>query len=140
MPRSPRRARAQSPRSPPPVLLRASREWQVHLPSGRGAGRRLPDSPGQGEWRHMGSPLDYAGLGLAALAGWIGVPGLGEGALIAAGVYAARGRLDITEVVVVACIGATIGGMAGWLLGLKLGRSVFAGPGPFLRARGRVLD
>jgi membrane-associated protein len=91
--------------------------------------------------RHLHGPsIDYAGLGLAATAGWVGVPGLAEGALIAAGVLAARGRLDLGEVVAIACVGAALGGIAGWLLGLKLGRSVFAGPGPLRRSRVRVLD
>jgi membrane protein DedA with SNARE-associated domain len=88
----------------------------------------------------VGSPIDYAGLGLAAGAGWVGVPGLGETALIAAGVLAAKGRLDLAEVVAVAFVGAAAGGVAGWVLGLKLGYSVFAGPGPFQRSRLRVLD
>jgi membrane-associated protein len=87
-----------------------------------------------------GPSVDYAGLGLAAMAGWIGVPGLGEGALIAAGVLAARGKLDLGEVVAIACLGAAVGGLIGWLVGLRLGRSVFAGPGPFRGTRVRVLD
>jgi membrane-associated protein len=86
------------------------------------------------------SPIDYAGVGLAATAGWAGVPGLGETALIAAGVLAAHGRLDLAEVVAVAFVGATAGGVAGWVLGLKLGHPVFGGPGPFRRTRLRVLD
>jgi len=85
------------------------------------------------------SQLDYAGLGLAAAAGWVGVPGLGETALIASGVLAARGRLDLAEVVSAAFAGAVIGGIVGWAIGLKLGYSVFAGPGPLRRTRVRVL-
>jgi membrane protein DedA with SNARE-associated domain len=90
--------------------------------------------------RHAHGPsIDYAGVGLAATAGWVGVPGLGEAALIAAGILAARGHLDIGEVVVVAWIGATIGGVAGWLVGLKVGHTVFGGPGPLRPTRLRVL-
>jgi membrane protein DedA with SNARE-associated domain len=90
--------------------------------------------------RHLHGPsIDYAGLGLAATVGWIGVPGVGEAALIAAGVVAARGRLDISEVVGIAFLGAAAGGVLGWAVGLRIGHSVFAGPGPFRGARLKVL-
>src|SRR3954447_5018785 len=68
---------------------------------------------------HHGLPVDYAGLGLAAGVGWVGVPGVGEAALIAAGVLAASGRLDLGEVVAVAFVAAAVGGVVGWLIGLK---------------------
>ena len=91
--------------------------------------------------RHLHGPsTDYAGLALAAAAGWVGVPGLGETALIAAGVLAASGRLDLAEVIAVAFVGAAAGGVGGWALGLKLGQPVFGGPGPFRRMRLRMLD
>jgi membrane protein DedA with SNARE-associated domain len=103
------------------------------IPGTSGAERCFLDNAG------VHSQLDYAGLGLAATAGWVGVPGLGETALIASGVLAARGRLDLAEVVSVAFVGAVMGGIAGWLLGLKLGYAVFAGPGPLRGIRLRVL-
>jgi membrane protein DedA with SNARE-associated domain len=77
----------------------------------------------------------YVGLGAAALLGWAGIPGAGEAALVAAAVYAARGRLDIVEVVVVAWAGAMAGGVAGWIVGLRGGRALIVRPGPFYRAR-----
>ncbi len=77
-----------------------------------------------------GPPFDYTALALACAASWVGVPGPGEPVLIAAGVLAARHRLDITEVVLVAWIAATAGGVVGWLIGLKAGRAVLAAPGP----------
>ena len=40
-----------------------------------------------------------------------------EPVLIAAGVLAARGRLDIASVLLVAWRGATAGGIIGWLIG-----------------------
>src|SRR5207244_7829985 len=46
---------------------------------------------------------------------------------------------DLGEVLAVAFVGATAGGVLGWLLGLKLGHSVFGGPGPLRRTRLRVL-
>ena len=59
--------------------------------------------------------IDYIGLFLAAAASWAAVPGPGEAALIAAGISAAHGHLDLSSVVAVAWAGATVGGAAGWL-------------------------
>jgi membrane protein DedA with SNARE-associated domain len=86
-----------------------------------------------------GSPIDYAGLAAAAAASWLGVPGPGEPVLIAAGIFAARHKLDIGEVLLVAWASATAGGIAGWLIGLKAGRTVLEARGPFWRARTRAL-
>jgi membrane protein DedA with SNARE-associated domain len=82
-----------------------------------------------------GPPIDYVGLALASGASWFGVPGPGEPVLIAAGVIAAKSKLDITSVLLVAWIGATAGGVLGWLVGLKAGRALVTGPGPFRRVR-----
>jgi undecaprenyl-diphosphatase len=73
-----------------------------------------------------GPPGGYVGIAAAALASWAGLPGPGEAALVAAGVVAARGRLDITEVVLLAWAGAAGGGMIGWILGLRGGRALVA--------------
>ena len=85
--------------------------------------------------RFRGPPIDYGALSLASAASWIGVPGPGEPVLIAAGVIAAKHHLDITSVIVVAWVGATVGGVAGWLIGLKAGRALLTAPGPLLRLR-----
>jgi len=82
-----------------------------------------------------GAPIDYVGLALAAAASWIGVPGPGEPVLIAAGVFAARHKLDITPVIAAAAVGAASGGVLGWLIGLKAGHALLTGPGPFRRWR-----
>jgi membrane protein DedA with SNARE-associated domain len=86
-----------------------------------------------------GPPIDYVGLAAAAAASWIGVPGPGEPILIAAGVFAARHHLDIVSVVVVAWLAATAGGTAGWLIGMKAGRTVLSARGPLWKARTRTL-
>ncbi len=86
-----------------------------------------------------GAPIDYGALATAAAASWIGVPGPGEPVLIAAGVVAAHHRLDIGSVLVVAWLGATAGGIAGWLGGMKAGRTVLTAPGPLLRLRSKVI-
>lgn len=90
--------------------------------------------------RHLHGPsIDYAGVGAAAVIGWVGAPGVGEAGLIAGGILAARGKLDLTAVVAVAWFGATVGGVAGWLIGLKIGHAVLAGPGPFRGGRLKLL-
>ncbi|MEA2158573.1 MAG: hypothetical protein QOD66_953 [Solirubrobacteraceae bacterium] len=82
-----------------------------------------------------GAPIGYWALAAASAASWIGVAGPGEPVLIAAGVFAAKHRLDIASVLLVAWVGATAGGVAGWLLGLKGGRALLTAPGPLLRFR-----
>ncbi len=82
-----------------------------------------------------GPPFDYAGLALAAGASWLGLPGPGEPVLIAAGILAARHKLDIGSVVLVAFLAAAAGGLLGWLLGRWAGRAVLTAPGPLLSAR-----
>jgi membrane protein DedA with SNARE-associated domain len=83
---------------------------------------------------------DYVGLGAAAAASWAGLPGPGEAALIAAGVLAARHHLDIGSAVVVAWLGAMVGGTVGWLVGLRAGRTIVTAPGPLHRTRLAALE
>jgi membrane protein DedA with SNARE-associated domain len=87
-------------------------------------------------FHHVRGPaFDYVGLGLAAFASWAGLPGPGEALLLAAGVFAAKHKLDITPVLVVAFVAATVGGITGWLVGLIAGRSVLTAPGPLRSIR-----
>ena len=86
-----------------------------------------------------GPPIDYFGLAAAAAASWIGLPGPGEPVLIAAGIFAAKHRLDIGEVIVVAWLAATAGGIAGWLIGMKAGRTLLTARGPLWKARTRAI-
>lgn len=82
-------------------------------------------------FHHVRGPaFDYVGIALAAFASWVGLPGPGEALLLAASVYAAKHKLDITPVVIVAFLGATAGGIVGWVVGLKAGRTVLTAPGP----------
>lgn len=89
--------------------------------------------------RFHGPHVDYVGVGLAAALSWIGVSGVGEAALIAAGIVASRGKVDIASIVFVAWVGATVGGVAGWLIGLKGGRTLMTRPGRLYRVRTRLL-
>jgi membrane protein DedA with SNARE-associated domain len=77
-----------------------------------------------------GSSIGYLGVALASAASWLGVPGPGEPLLIAAGVLAAKNKLDITTVIVIAFASAVAGGIAGWMIGLKAGRAVLTTRGP----------
>jgi membrane-associated protein len=87
-----------------------------------------------------GSPLDYIGLAAAAAASWAGLPGPGEPVLIGAGVLASKGRLDLTTVLVAAWIGATAGGIIGWVIGRRAGHRVLTGRGPLRRQRLRAVN
>jgi membrane-associated protein len=85
---------------------------------------------------HLHGPsLGYVGIGLAAVASWAGVPGPGETALIAGGILAAQGRLDLAELLVVAWLGAMVGGVAGWALGRHAGQALLTAPGRLYRQR-----
>jgi membrane protein DedA with SNARE-associated domain len=86
-----------------------------------------------------GPPVDYLGLAAAAAASWFGVPGPGEPVLIAAALYAAKHSLDIGAVLLIAWVAATIGGIGGWLIGLKGGRALVTTPGPLQRLRQNAL-
>jgi membrane protein DedA with SNARE-associated domain len=86
-----------------------------------------------------GPTIDYVGLAGASGASFFGLPGPGESVLIAAAVSAARHHLDIVSVVVVAFLGAAAGGILGWLVGLKAGRTLLTRRGPLHRQRLKAL-
>jgi len=90
--------------------------------------------------RFHGPRGDYVGLAGAAAASWAGLPGPGEAALITAGVLAAHHKLDLLSVVATAWLGATLGGTAGWWIGLKAGREVVTKPGPLHHLRIAALE
>jgi membrane protein DedA with SNARE-associated domain len=89
--------------------------------------------------RFAGPHVDYVGLAVAACVSWVGITGPGEAALIAAGIAAAHGHIDVAGMIFAAWAGATIGGTAGWLIGLKGGRALITKPGPLYRLRLRLL-
>jgi membrane protein DedA with SNARE-associated domain len=84
--------------------------------------------------------IDYFALALGAFASWVGIPGPGEPLLIAAGIIAARHKLDITPVLIWAFVGAAFGGFIGWWVGMVAGRTVMIAPGPFRRLRLRAVE
>lgn len=85
-----------------------------------------------------GAAVDYVGVGAASFASWAGLLGPGESVLIATGVLAAKHHLDITPVILWATIGANLGGIVGWLFGIKAGRAVLTRPGPLYGIRQRA--
>ena len=87
-----------------------------------------------------GPSFDYAGLALAAFASWVGVPGPGEPVLVAAAILAAKHKLALGDVLVVAFTAAAAGGVVGWLIGMKAGRGLLSGRGPLRRLRRRTLE
>jgi membrane protein DedA with SNARE-associated domain len=90
---------------------------------------------------HLKGPaVDYGALFAGAVASWIGIPGPGEPLLIAAGIFAARHHLDISSVLAVAWLGATLGGVAGWLIGMRAGRALVTAPGPLFRLRRSAVE
>jgi membrane protein DedA with SNARE-associated domain len=87
-----------------------------------------------------GSGVEYGGLFLAVLVSWASLPGLGEAALIAAGISAAHHHLDLASVVAVAWAGASVGGSLGWLAGMKGGRGLVTAPGPLHHLRLSLIE
>jgi membrane protein DedA with SNARE-associated domain len=81
------------------------------------------------------SGVDYIGVFLASMASSAALPGPGEAALIAAGISAAHGHLDLASVIAVAWAGATTGGVAGWIVGVKGGRGLLTAAGPLHHLR-----
>jgi membrane protein DedA with SNARE-associated domain len=86
-----------------------------------------------------GPKLDYVGVLVAAALSWVGLPGPGEAALIAAAILAADHHLDLAALIAVAWLGATAGGLVGWAVGLKAGRGIVTAPGPLRRHRVAVV-
>ena len=86
------------------------------------------------------SHLAYLALaGLVALES-MGVPVPGETALLAAGVLAQQGHLEIELVIAVAAAATIVGDNLGYLLGRKGGRALLVHTGPLARQRRAFLE
>jgi membrane protein DedA with SNARE-associated domain len=89
---------------------------------------------------YHGPAIDYGALALASFASFVGVPGPGEAVLIAAAVAAAKHNLGIVSVLVVAFLGATVGGLVGYGAGRWAGRGLWTAPGPLRKLRTRAME
>jgi membrane protein DedA with SNARE-associated domain len=77
-------------------------------------------------------------FGLLALS-WAGLPTAGQAALIAAGVLASQGDLNIYLVLAVGSVASVFGGVVAYLIGLSGGRQAITAPGPLLNWRRQAL-
>jgi membrane-associated protein len=84
--------------------------------------------------------LGYVALGALIAGETMGVPLPGETALIAAGILASDGRLNIELVIVVAAAAAIVGDNVGFLIGRRGGRKLLELPGPLARHRQKLLE
>lgn len=88
----------------------------------------------------VGGGTGYTALGLLIGLESMGVPLPGETALVAAGVLASRGDLQIEIVIAVAAGAAIIGDNLGYLIGRRGGRWLLERPGPLEDHRRELLE
>jgi membrane protein DedA with SNARE-associated domain len=88
---------------------------------------------------HLVRVAGYPLLFLIVMGESSGLPVPGETALLAAGVLASRGKLQIELVIALAAAAAIIGDNIGYLIGRKGGRWLLERPGAFERQRRLVL-
>ena len=83
--------------------------------------------------------LAYLGTFALAIVSSIGIPGPGDGALVAAGIGAAEGYLRLTRVLAIGFLGGIAGCEIGYRIGCAQGRRLLEDPGPFLKLRRSML-
>ena len=66
---------------------------------------------------------------------FVGVPAVGAAVVGWAAVLASQGKLNIWWVLIVAALGAEVGGMGGYHIGERWGRQLLEHPGPWLERR-----
>lgn len=88
---------------------------------------------------HLSSQFGYLALFALVGAESTGVPVPGETALIAAGVLAHDGRLNIAYVIALAALAAIVGDNLGYLIGRTGGRRLLERPGLLERHRREIL-
>jgi membrane protein DedA with SNARE-associated domain len=82
----------------------------------------------------------YLVLPLLVLLESLGIPLPGEIALVTAAAYASAGRISIYVVVLLAAIGASVGGILGYWIGIKGGLPLVAHYGRYLGVRKSHVD
>jgi membrane protein DedA with SNARE-associated domain len=82
----------------------------------------------------------YLALFALVTASWAGVPFVGGAALGAAAVAASQGRLSLAGVIAVATVGGEVGGLIGYAVGNRWGRSLVERPGKRQSSRQRMVE
>jgi membrane protein DedA with SNARE-associated domain len=83
--------------------------------------------------------VEYIGLFILVVTMGVGVPALGDAALIAAATLAGEGRLHVGIVISIAIVAWMLGSLAGYALGLRKGRWLLDHPGRFEESRRKML-
>jgi len=86
-----------------------------------------------------GSPWAYLLVFALVAIGWAGVPAIGGTVVAGASVLASQGQLNIAGVLAASILGAGVGGLAGYAVGARWGRTIMNHPGPGLDRRKRAL-
>ena len=83
----------------------------------------------------------WAYLAIFALVavGWAGIPAIGGAVIAGAAVLASQDSLNIVAVLTAAVLGTEAGGLIGYTIGLRWGRSLMNHPGPFLARRQKAV-
>src|SRR5215813_12107645 len=78
-------------------------------------------------------------FGLVAI-GWAGVPAIGGAVVGGAAVLASQGELNIAWVLAASMLGAAVGGLIGYGVGVRWGRTIMNHPGPWLNRRQQTVS
>jgi len=71
--------------------------------------------------------------------GWAGVPAIGGTVVAGASVLASQGQLNIGGVLAASILGAGVGGLIGYAVGARWGRTIMNHPGPWQDRRRRAI-
>jgi len=82
---------------------------------------------------------EYIGLFLLVITMGVGVPALGDAALIAAGTLAGEGRLNVGIVAAIGIVAWMLGSLAGYWIGIRNGRRLLEHPGRAEQSRLKIL-
>jgi membrane protein DedA with SNARE-associated domain len=77
----------------------------------------------------------YLAVFALVMIGWAGIPAIGGAVIASAAVLASQGHLNIVAVLAVSILATGVGGLIGYSVGLRWGRSIMDHPGPWLQRR-----